>query len=243
MPSRGALRGRGVRRLPDHDPIRPRLPTRCRHARRRRGGPGLLGSVRMRVDAGPGSSPGWSLLALGFAIKISAAFLLIPLVFGVLRTRRTTGILAACATLLPALAVVRLGRPPRRGGRRLPGIGRQPHHLAGPARPLSPGEPRYLGSWCSGSFHPGVHAAGDVLAMLGLVHCGEAGSYRRPMSHAGSGGLALAASITLAMLAPETASRILFPDPGAGGSRGDRLRTESTGHCQPDRAPAPSSGC
>jgi 4-amino-4-deoxy-L-arabinose transferase-like glycosyltransferase len=46
---------------------------------------------------------GWLLLALGFAIKIIAAFLLIPLVFAVFRTRRTSRILMACSTLLPAL--------------------------------------------------------------------------------------------------------------------------------------------
>ncbi len=47
---------------------------------------------------------GWTLLALGFAIKISAAFLIVPLVLCVLRKRRKTGILLACATLLPALS-------------------------------------------------------------------------------------------------------------------------------------------
>ncbi len=47
---------------------------------------------------------GWTLLALGFAIKISAAFLLVPLVLAILRRRRISGILLACATLLPALS-------------------------------------------------------------------------------------------------------------------------------------------
>ena len=46
---------------------------------------------------------GWSLLALGIAIKISAAFLLIPLVFGVFRTRRIRMLLAAGATVVPAI--------------------------------------------------------------------------------------------------------------------------------------------
>ena len=48
LPSSGAIRRRGVRGLPDHDSIWPRLPTRCRHARRLLGGPGLLGSIRIR---------------------------------------------------------------------------------------------------------------------------------------------------------------------------------------------------
>jgi Dolichyl-phosphate-mannose-protein mannosyltransferase len=46
---------------------------------------------------------GWSLLALGFALKVIAAFLLIPLVFVILRRRSLPGILAACSTLVPAL--------------------------------------------------------------------------------------------------------------------------------------------
>ena len=44
-PARGAPGRRGLRRLSAHDPLWPRLPARRRHARRRRGGPGLLGSV------------------------------------------------------------------------------------------------------------------------------------------------------------------------------------------------------
>jgi 4-amino-4-deoxy-L-arabinose transferase-like glycosyltransferase len=47
---------------------------------------------------------GWSLLALGFAIKIIAAFLLVPLVLAVHRARRMTGLFLACATLMPALS-------------------------------------------------------------------------------------------------------------------------------------------
>ncbi len=46
---------------------------------------------------------GWALLALGFALKVIAAFLLIPLLFVILRRRRAADILAACSTLLPAL--------------------------------------------------------------------------------------------------------------------------------------------
>ena len=47
---------------------------------------------------------GWSLLALGFALKVIAAFLLIPLLFVILKRRRAVDILFACSTLLPALA-------------------------------------------------------------------------------------------------------------------------------------------
>jgi 4-amino-4-deoxy-L-arabinose transferase-like glycosyltransferase len=47
---------------------------------------------------------GWMLLALSLALKIIAAFLLIPLVFVILRGRRVLVILTACAALLPALS-------------------------------------------------------------------------------------------------------------------------------------------
>ena len=45
----------------------------------------------------------WILLALGFAIKISGAFLLAPLAFEVIRGYRKTAITLAFSTLLPAL--------------------------------------------------------------------------------------------------------------------------------------------
>jgi hypothetical protein len=47
---------------------------------------------------------GWSLLALGFAIKITAAFLLIPLCLVIVGRRRRLEIIAAISTLVPALA-------------------------------------------------------------------------------------------------------------------------------------------
>jgi hypothetical protein len=46
---------------------------------------------------------GWSLLAIGFALKVIAAFLLIPLLWVIVRRRRIPEMLAACSTLLPAL--------------------------------------------------------------------------------------------------------------------------------------------
>jgi 4-amino-4-deoxy-L-arabinose transferase-like glycosyltransferase len=46
---------------------------------------------------------GWILVALGFALKVIAAFLLIPLLFVILRRRRAADILTAFSTLIPAL--------------------------------------------------------------------------------------------------------------------------------------------
>ncbi len=45
---------------------------------------------------------GWCLLAVGLAIKITSAFLLIPLLWMIVREGRRWEIAAACATLLPA---------------------------------------------------------------------------------------------------------------------------------------------
>jgi len=46
---------------------------------------------------------GWSLVALGFALKVTAGFLLVPLVLVIGRERRTPAVLAACLALLPTL--------------------------------------------------------------------------------------------------------------------------------------------
>ena len=46
---------------------------------------------------------GWSLLSLGFAIKITAAFLLVPLLLVVARARSPRQILIVCTTILPAV--------------------------------------------------------------------------------------------------------------------------------------------
>jgi hypothetical protein len=46
---------------------------------------------------------GWFLLAVGFAVKITAAFLLIPLLVVVRRPGRRLELVAACATLVPAI--------------------------------------------------------------------------------------------------------------------------------------------
>ena len=112
---------------------------------------------------------GWTLPALGFAIKISAAFLIVPLVLCVLRKRRKTGILLACATLLPALSwyawadhVVAGG-----GGSRASADNRA--HLAGPARFLRPVEPRNLGVGVPVSPDPGVHPDGRDHGVSGFV--------------------------------------------------------------------------
>ncbi len=55
-------------------------------------------------DRWPWLLAGWFLLALGFAIKITAGFLLIPLFIVIVRKRRGLEIVAALSTLLPALA-------------------------------------------------------------------------------------------------------------------------------------------
>jgi hypothetical protein len=47
---------------------------------------------------------GWCLLAFGFAVKIIAGFLLVPLYLTVFRRRRANDLAAAATTLLPALA-------------------------------------------------------------------------------------------------------------------------------------------
>jgi len=46
---------------------------------------------------------GWSLVALGFALKITAGFLLVPLVLVIGPARRWAWVLAACGALMPAL--------------------------------------------------------------------------------------------------------------------------------------------
>jgi 4-amino-4-deoxy-L-arabinose transferase-like glycosyltransferase len=58
---------------------------------------GESGGRRSRLIAG------WFLLALGFAIKIIAAFLLIPWILAVLRTRRTSRVVLACTAVVPAM--------------------------------------------------------------------------------------------------------------------------------------------
>ena len=203
MPSRGTVRGGSLRGLPDHDPIWPRLPTRCRHAGRHHGGPGLLGSVRIGRRR-HWLVLGWSLLALGFAVKISAAFLLIPLVIGILRTRRMTGILAACATLLPAILWYVWADHLVAGG--------------GGSRASSDNRAIWLGLLGPSAlanrdtwelvfrllFIRAFTPMGMALAVLGLFHCVAHGS-RGDRSNKGPfrlwGTWVLAASITLAILA------------------------------------------
>ena len=78
------------------------FPAGCGDAGRDRGGPGVLGSV-----AGAPSLAwrlaGWCLLAVGFAMKITSAFLLIPLFMLIAREGRRRDMVAAVATLVPAL--------------------------------------------------------------------------------------------------------------------------------------------
>jgi 4-amino-4-deoxy-L-arabinose transferase-like glycosyltransferase len=51
----------------------------------------------------PWLAAGWSLVALGLALKITAAFLLVPLVVVIAGARNVRAVLAAVSTLLPAL--------------------------------------------------------------------------------------------------------------------------------------------
>jgi len=51
----------------------------------------------------PWLAAGWALVALGFALKITAGFLLVPLVLVIGRERPRPAVLAACSALLPAL--------------------------------------------------------------------------------------------------------------------------------------------
>ena len=85
---------------------------------------------------GTGSRPAGRLVALGFAIKITAAFLLIPLVLVIARARSSAsdppGLLDASAGRL----VVCVGRSSARIGRRLARFGRQPVDLARARRAL-----------------------------------------------------------------------------------------------------------
>ena len=73
----------------------------------------MLGSVlagmacwdRSRCQGGLGwFLAGWSLMALGIAVKVIAGFLLIPLYLAILRPSRARDIAAAAGTLLPAMA-------------------------------------------------------------------------------------------------------------------------------------------
>jgi 4-amino-4-deoxy-L-arabinose transferase-like glycosyltransferase len=46
---------------------------------------------------------GWILLAVGFAVKITAVFVLVPLLLAIARPRRVVDVCLACSTVLPAL--------------------------------------------------------------------------------------------------------------------------------------------
>ena len=98
LPGRGGLRGFSA-----HGPLWARLPARRRHDGGRRAGPGLLGSASLPARAGTGSRPPGSWSRSGFALKITAAFLLVPLLLVIARARSPRAMLTVCSTLLPAL--------------------------------------------------------------------------------------------------------------------------------------------
>ena len=231
MPSCGAVRGRVVRGLPDHDPIWPRLPTRYRHAGRRRGGPGLLGSVRIgwppvlarrrlvapgagvrdqdqrRVPAGSPGSSGSS--ARGERPASSR------------RARRSCR--RSCGTPGPTTSSRGEAAPGHR-----PTTAPSGWACSGPP----PWRAATPGCWCSGISSSGRSRRWGWSWPCWACFVRERGLPRvrfqhraipalvelvaRRIDHAGDAG-------------PEAPSRILFPDPGSGGSRGDRLCLESIG--------------
>ena len=86
---------------------------------------------------GTGSRPAGSCSPLGFAIKITAAFLLVPLVLVIARARSLRAILLVCSTLLPAVlwyawAAHLLGSG--EGSRARPTTGRSGSGSSGPPR-------------------------------------------------------------------------------------------------------------
>ena len=184
-------------------------------------GLGLLGSLSIQPAAGTGCAAGWSLLALGFALKITAAFLLDPALARDRAERRSPRtILAACSTLLPALLWYAWADSPGRSGRRLASVGRQPVDLARSARAggaLEAGDAQVRGLV---PVRPGVHAAGR-----GSCRCSGSG-YRSAIIEDDR----LAALVGLGNLGAgrdgvsrgETPSRVLLAAAGAGRRRGDR---------------------
>ena len=140
---------------------------------------------------------GWLLLALGFAIKIIAAFLLIPLVFVVLRSEANRPDSHRVHDPPARAGLVRLGQPPGRGREWLPGVGRQPRDLAGPHRAfgLAACETWELIGWFL--FVRAFTPWGAVLALVGLLK-------RRAVADDGRRlwwVWGLSASVTLAILA------------------------------------------
>ncbi len=79
---------------------------------------------------------GWSLVAVGFALKITAAFLLVPLVLVIARARSLRAILVRWLDTSAGGVVVCVGRSSARIGRRLARFGRQPVDLARARRAL-----------------------------------------------------------------------------------------------------------
>ena len=68
----------------------------------RRARAGLLGPLSRR-PRWHWLAAAWLLVALGFALKITAAFLLVPLILVVARARSPRAILMVCSTLMPAV--------------------------------------------------------------------------------------------------------------------------------------------
>ena len=159
-----------IRRPPTHHPLWAGLSARRVDARSHRGGPGMLGSLIEPAADGTGCLAGWSLLAVGFAIKITAGFLLIPLVLVIVRNRRSLEMVAAgstaaagdCCGIFGPNHLIEAG-----GGSRA--AGRQPVDLArvarGPRRSSSRHTLRFVG-WTL--FVRAFTPLGAGLALVGL---------------------------------------------------------------------------
>jgi hypothetical protein len=186
---------------------------------------------------------GWLFLALGFAIKIIAACLLLPLIWVVQRRWRTPEVLGACSALLPALLWYAWAQSLLMGGggsrasadNRAIWLG-----LLGPSALLRPETWELLGRFL---FVRAFTPLGAVLAVWGWFCCAGRGPVPRPGSPGGAGSCQdgsiadagrlwrlwmVAAATTLAFLAQKLHHEyyflILAPGVAAGvGSALDRL--------------------
>ena len=205
---------------------------------------GLACWDRFQIDRRwPWLAAGWLFLALGFAIKIIAACVLVPLIFVVQRRWRTPEVLAAFLALLPALLWYAWAHSLLMGGggsrasadNRAIWLG-----LVGPSALLRRQTWELVGRFL---FLRAFTPLGAILAVWGLSGCGGGGSVPRPGSPEGAGSSQdgsiagpgwlwqvwlVAAAATLAILAQKLHHEyyflILAPGVAAGvGSALDRL--------------------
>ena len=180
---------------------------------------------------------GWSLVALGFALKITAAFLLVPLLFVIAGARRRPAVLAACSTLLPALLwyawadhLVEWAAGSRASAdNRSIWLG-----LLGPSALLKTETWKFVGWFL---LVPSVHAPGCWSCPLRALESATSPSRSGP-ALAGLGDLGVGGD---GVSRGKTASRILLDGRGAGRRRGSRARagTGSSRTTGPARSPWP----